>query len=139
MLGWVDVWNGGGPGQSHVNVGLDLGLSVCHDKVNGPHVPSKKQSEYEDSANGGPQHDWGEGRPIGIAIYLAVTSCTKTGLPLHDCTRRVTLAAECPHHRYGLCVSWHLGPVDDTHLLEFRVLFELLLHGPNKIVMVWLS
>ena len=84
MLGLIDIQNGG---PSHVYVGLHLGLSVCHDEVDGLHVPPEEQGRYKDAMDGCPGHNGSKGRPVSVSIYLAMTSRAKAGLPLQDSAR----------------------------------------------------
>ena len=139
MLGGINIQNGGPLGQSHEYVGLHLGLSVCHDKVDGLHVPPKEQGKYKDAMDGCPGSNRSKRRPVSVSIYLSMAYRARAGLPPYDFTCQVTLATKHPHHWYGFCILWHLRLADDASMLQFGVLFELLLHGPNELVTVWLS
>ena len=92
MLGGIDIQNGGPLWQSHEYVGLHLGLSVCHDEVDGPHVPPEEQGKYKDATDGCPGYNRSKCRPVSVSIYLSMTSRTKAGLPLYDFICWVTLA-----------------------------------------------
>ena len=51
MFGRVHTLDCSASGELHKDVGLDIGLRVGHDKVDGPHVPSQQQGHDENAPN----------------------------------------------------------------------------------------
>ena len=124
--------------QLHKDVGLYVSLGVGHGKVDRPHVLPQQQGHDENTPNNCPRDNRGKCHPAGVAKHLAVASSTQTGLPLQDFSCRIPFALEGPYHGKRFGGLRDLRRVDDLPVFQFGMLAQLLCHGINKFILVWL-